>query len=60
MIREHRLGNGVQAVAVDDRLMVESDPDVVKRDLRCEASGRGGALGDGHQTSDIDDLVAGK
>lgn len=56
--REHHLGNGVQAVAVDDRLVFESDPDVVELDLRCEASRRGGDLGDGDQRSDVDDLVA--
>lgn len=58
--REHHLGNGVQAVAVDNRLVFESDPDVVELDLRCQAPGRGGDLGDGDQRSDVDDLVAGE
>lgn len=58
--REHRLRDRVQAVAVDDRLALESDPHVVELDLRREAPGRRRDFGDRDERSKVDDLVAGE
>jgi hypothetical protein len=45
--RERALQNGVKAVAIDDRGLVDACVDMVEIDLRGQASFRCGNLGDG-------------